>query len=64
MGPDHPADVRPYVPFGHGPTDEVPLEWAGRILTLLKEHHPQIFGQLLAEAIGIERRTRANGKGR
>jgi hypothetical protein len=42
------GDIR--VPFGPGPTQDVPLEWAARMLASLKDAHPVQFGKLLAEA--------------
>jgi hypothetical protein len=41
-----------YVKFGPRPNEEVPKEWAEKMLMSLKEHQPAQFGKLLAEAIG------------
>jgi len=47
-------DVR----FGPHPTDKMPLEWAEKMLTELKETAPNMFGKLLIHAIGIEKKAR------
>jgi hypothetical protein len=39
-----------YVRFGTLPTQEMPREWAEKMLTALKDRHPAQFGKLLAEA--------------
>ncbi len=51
-------DELTYVPFGARPTEQVPLEWAVRILTRLKERNPRLFGELLQEAAGVEIKPR------
>ncbi len=40
-----------YVRFGKGPTDEMPKEWAEKILTNLRDKDPARFGKLLAEVV-------------
>lgn len=40
-----------YVKFGPGPTQEMPQEWAEKMLSLWKERNPQQFGRLLSEVI-------------
>jgi hypothetical protein len=39
-----------YVAFGAGETDEMPLEWAARMLTAWRDKNPSAFGKALAEA--------------
>jgi hypothetical protein len=39
-----------YVKFGPLDTQEMPREWAEKMLTALKDKHPAQFGKLLAEA--------------
>ena len=46
------GDARFYVRFGTRPTEEMPSEWAEKMLMSLKERQPAQFGKLLAEAIG------------
>lgn len=43
-----------YVRFGTRENQEIPLEWAEKMLTELKEKQPKMFGKLLQKAIGIE----------
>jgi hypothetical protein len=50
------GDGRFYVRFGSRPTEEIPREWAEKMLTSLKEHQPAQFGKLLSEAIGAVRK--------
>ncbi len=45
----HPA-AQVYVRFGPRPTQEVPVEWAERMLTALKERNEALFGKLLTAA--------------
>lgn len=40
-----------YVKFGPHETDEMPREWAEKMLTLWKERQPSQFGKLLAEVV-------------
>ncbi len=40
-----------YVKFGAGPTDEMPKEWAEKLLKLLRDRDPSRFGKLLAEVV-------------
>lgn len=44
-----------YVKFGPRDTQEMPLEWAEKMLTALKEKHAAQFGKLLAEAATADR---------
>jgi hypothetical protein len=44
------GDGKVYVRFGTLPTQEMPREWAERMLIALKDKHPAQFGKLLAEA--------------
>lgn len=39
-----------YVSFGPRPTQEVPIEWAEKMLTILKSEHESQFGKLLQRA--------------
>lgn len=39
-----------YVKFGPRPTQEIPIEWAEKILTMLKNDHESQFGKLLTKA--------------
>ena len=43
-----------YIKFGPGETDEIRAAGASKMLTILKDDHPQIFGQVLAKSLGIE----------
>lgn len=51
----------PRVSFGPRPDDTMPLSWAEKMLTALKEKRPKQFGDLLRDAVimGSE-----NGHGR
>ena len=40
-----------YVRFGPHPTDEMPREWAEKMLTRWRESHPVQFGKALAEVV-------------
>jgi hypothetical protein len=40
-----------YVRFGPGPSQQMPKEWAEKMLTLWRERDPQRFGRLLAEVV-------------
>jgi len=40
-----------YVRFGAHPTDEMPIEWAEKILTKWRDRNPSQFGKLLAEVV-------------
>lgn len=40
-----------YVRFGPHPTDEMPLDWAEKMLANWKERQPNQFGKMLAEVI-------------
>lgn len=51
MDGDPKPEGKVYVKFGPRPTEEVSIEWASGMLTLLKEKHPVQFGKLLAEVI-------------
>lgn len=52
MGEDSNAgDGKVYVRFGALPTQEMPREWAERMLTLWRERHPAQFGKMLAEVV-------------
>jgi hypothetical protein len=46
---------RVYVSFGPHYTDEMPIEWAEKMLTLWKERQPNLFGKLLAEVVTGDR---------
>lgn len=45
-----------YVRFGALPTQEMPRDWAERMLTLWRERQPSQFGKMLAEVITEDRR--------
>jgi len=47
-----------YVRFGTHPSDEMPLGWAEKMLTELKQTNGTLFGRLLTQAIGIEPKKR------
>ena len=53
---------RLYVRFGTHETDEMPLEWAEKMLAELKNAHPVVFGKLLQAAIGIDTKPRGSGR--
>lgn len=36
-----------YVKFGPRPSQEIPIEWAEELLTLLASEHQKVFSQLL-----------------
>lgn len=38
------------VKFGPGKTQDVPLEWAETMLTMLRDKHQNVFGKLLIAA--------------
>ena len=45
------ADITPvYVRFGPRPTQEMPLDWAEKMLTAWREKNAQQFGKALADA--------------
>lgn len=43
-----------YVRFGPRPTQEMPLEWAEKMLAMLKSEHAPQFGKMLARVINSE----------
>lgn len=46
-----PENGKVYVKFGPRPTEEMPREWAEKMLALWKEKQPSQFGKYLAEVI-------------
>lgn len=42
---------RVYVKFGPRETQEMPLDWAEKMLTEWRERHPAQFGKMLAEVV-------------
>jgi hypothetical protein len=44
-------DPKVYVKFGPHPTDEMPLEWAEKVLTAWREKSPAQFGKALAAVV-------------
>lgn len=40
-----------YVRFGPRPTQEMPREWAEKMLSMLKDQHPAQFGKMLAKVV-------------
>lgn len=46
-----PENGKVYVRFGPRPTEEMPREWAEKMLALWKEKQPSQFGKYLAEVI-------------
>ncbi len=51
--------------FGPGPTHNMALPDAEKLLCTLRDKHPTIFGDLMLEVYGIEvtrRRARSNGQ--
>jgi hypothetical protein len=51
MDTDSPQNGKVYVKFGALPTQEMPREWAEKMLTLWRERDPARFGRLLAEVV-------------
>jgi hypothetical protein len=55
MGPDNVPEAGPrpktYVRFGPLPTQEMPREWAEKMLTLWRQRSPAQFGKLLSEVV-------------
>jgi hypothetical protein len=50
------ADITPvYVRFGPRPTQEMPLDWAEKMLTAWRERDPKRFGSALAEVVTGDR---------
>lgn len=45
------ANGKVYVKFGPGPTDEMPIEWAVKVLTNWRDKSPAQFGKALAEVV-------------
>ena len=45
-----------YIKFGTHETDEMPKDWAEKMLTLWKDRQPNQFGKLLAEVAVMDRR--------
>lgn len=41
----------PRVSFGPRPDDSIPISWAEKMLTALKEKKPKQFGDLLRDAV-------------
>ena len=50
-GQDTAGKEKVYVRFGSLPTQEMPREWAEKMLTLWRERQPAHFGKLLAEVV-------------
>jgi hypothetical protein len=48
------------VRFGPGPTQELHPDTASKMLTILKEEQPSMFGKVLCKALGIEMNGRRN----
>jgi hypothetical protein len=50
------TDITPvYVRFGPRPTQEMPLDWAEKMLTTWRERDPKRFGSALAEVVTGDR---------
>jgi len=49
QAPDQNGKV--YVRFGALPSQEMPLEWAEKMLTLWRDSNPAQFGKLLAKVV-------------
>ena len=50
------ADITPvYVRFGPRPTQEMPLEWAEKMLSAWRAKDPARFGKALAEVVTADR---------
>lgn len=49
--PDNTEKTRIYVRFGAHPTDEMPQDWAEKMLTLWRTRQPAQFGKLLSEVV-------------
>jgi hypothetical protein len=49
--PNNPANSKVYVKFGPGSTQEMPIDWAEKILTNWRNTHPAQFGKALAEVV-------------
>lgn len=54
------GDIR--VSFGDHETDEMPVPWASKMLTQLKEINAPLFGALLAQAVTGVAPKRARGQ--
>lgn len=50
-GQDGTGKEQVYVRFGALPTQEMPREWAEKMLTLWRERSPSQFGKMLAEVV-------------
>ena len=55
-GENSASNGRIYVKFGHRDNEEIPLEWAEKMLMQLKQERPADFGKLLTAAIGADRK--------
>lgn len=53
--PNHAGNGKIYVKFGHLPNQEMPREWAEKMLTKWREKKPTEFGKMLAEVVTGER---------
>jgi hypothetical protein len=51
------------VKFGPGDSDDVALIIASRMLRILREKQPEMFGRVFLEAYGIEKKARARANG-
>lgn len=40
-----------YVKFGPRDTEEMPIQWAEKMLTIWKDRNPAQFGKMLAEVV-------------
>jgi len=48
---ESPQDSKVYVRFGALPTQEMPREWAEKMLTRWREGNPAQFGKILAQIV-------------
>jgi hypothetical protein len=53
--PNSAPNGKVYVKFGPGPTDEMPIDWAVKVLTNWRVAHPAQFGKALAEVVTGQR---------
>lgn len=53
------ADTPQRVQFGTRDDDSMPLSWAEKVLTWLKDERPQVFADAMTSAVfGIDRKRR------
>ena len=55
----HAPPVPIYVSFGPRDDDEMPLTWAERGLTWLKENRPAVFADMMLAIVSVSRNRKA-----